>query len=186
MSATYRVLATHGFAGLTTQRVADEADCSQSLVHYHHDTKEDLVVAFLEWVRANETDWLSELEGGTAEDRLRRFVDVQLSIPVDDEHARFNVAFLELQAAAARNERYRVALSAFAELVQDRLASIVREGIERGEFRPVDPDATARFLRYALHSAVGAGLTLQEDGARAQTREAAMAYVDGLLRSERD
>lgn len=186
MAATYRVLATHGFAGLTTQRVADEADCSQSLVHYHYDTKEELVVAFLEWVRANETDWLAELEGGTAEARLRRFVDMQLSIPDDDEHARFNVAFLELQAAAARNERYRVALSEFAALIQDRLAAIVSEGIADGEFRPVDPDATARFLRYALHSAVGASLTLREDGAKAQTREAALAYVDGLHRPETD
>lgn len=186
MAATYRVLATHGFAGLTTQRVADEADRSQSLVHYHYDTKEDLVVAFLAWIRENETDWLADLEAGTATERLHRFIEMQLSIPDDDEHARFNVAFLELQAAAARNDCYQAALSEFAGLVQEQLTTIIQDGIETDEFRDVDAEATARFLRYALQNAIGASLTLDEAGAKEQTRAAAMAYVDRMLRRETD
>lgn len=184
MEATYSVLTERGFAGLTTQRVADECGCSQSLVHYHYETKEDLVVAFLEHVYENETDWLAELREGDPEDRLRRFVGMQLSIPRDDEHGQFNVAFLELQVAAAHNERYRAELRAFADLVQGTIAGIVADGVEAGVFREVAPDATARFLRYALHSAVAAHITLREDGARDETREAAEAYVDWLLASE--
>lgn len=184
MAATYRVLAARGFAGLTTQRVADEADCSQSLVHYHYDTKEELVVAFLNWVRQNETDWLAELGEGTPTERVRRFVDVQLGIPNDAEHGRFNVAFLELQAAAARNDRYRRELSTFVATIHEALAAIIREGIEVGEFRDVDPDATARFLRYALHSAVAASLTLDEEDAKTETRAAAMTYINRVLVAE--
>ncbi|MFW5948839.1 MAG: TetR/AcrR family transcriptional regulator [Halolamina sp.] len=184
MAATYRVLADRGFAGLTTQRVADEADCSQSLVHYHFDTKEDLVVAFLNWIHERETEWLGTFEDGTAEQRLRQFVEAQLSIPDDDEHARFNVAFAELAAAAARNDRYRAALTAFSDLLQETLAGIVRDGIEAGEFRAVDPDATARFLRYALQSAVQAELTLDEPDAKPQTEAAVDAYIERMLLSE--
>lgn len=184
LRATYRVLAEHGFAGLTTQRVADEADRSQSLVHYHFDTKEDLVVAFLSWVRENEGDWLADVDGDDAETRLRRFVDLQLSVPRDDEHGRFNVAFLELQAAAARNERYAAALRAFSDLLQERLADVIRDGVEAGEFRAVDPEATARFLRYALQGAVAATLTVGEPDAKAQTRVAAEEFVERVLLPE--
>lgn len=181
MEATYRVLAAHGFAGLTTQRVADEAGYSQALVHYHYGTKEALVDAFLDHVAENETDWLADLRVGDPTVRLHRFVDMQLSIPHDEEHGRFNVAFLELQVAAARNERYRKGLRSFANLVQETVADIIRDGIEAGDFRPIDPDTTARFLRYALHGAVGAHLTLKEDGAIEDAHVAATAYVDWLL-----
>lgn len=186
MAATYSVLAEQGFANLTTQRVADEADCSQSLVHYHYDTKEDLVVAFLEWVHGQETEWLETLADGSAEQRLQRFVDAQLSIPADEEHARFNVAFVELAAAAARNERYRTVLTAYSDLLQETLAGIIRDGIETGEFRQVSPEATARFLRYALQGAVQADLTLDEPEAKSHIEAAVDAYVERMLLAERD
>lgn len=185
MVGTYRVLADVGFDGLTTQRVADAADCSQSLVHYHYDTKEDLVVAFLEWVREAEGDYLEGLGEGSAEDRLRAFVDLQLSIPRDDEHGWFNVAFLELQTAAARNDRYRDALREFTSMVDDVLVAVIEDGVETGEFRDVDPRATARFLRYALHGAVGATLTLHEDATEA-VRAPVEAYLEGVVLAETD
>lgn len=184
MWGVYQVLADTGFADLTTQRVADAAGCSQSLVHYHYDTKEDLVVAFLEWVRAGEGDWLAAIDADTAEGRLRQYVDAQLSVPRDDEHGRFNVAFLELHAAAARNERFAAALRGFSSLVQDTLTAIIRDGVETGEFRAVDPESTARFLRHALHSAVAEALVLGVDVAKPQARTAAEAYIERVILAE--
>ena len=181
MWATYRTLADHGFAGLTTQRVADEAGCSQSLVHYHYDTKEGLVLAFLEWIREGESAFLDAVEGDRATARLRSFVDLQLSVPRDDEHGRFNVAFLELHAAAARNERYAAVLRAFAALVQDALADLLREGAAAGEFRDVDPEATARFLRHALQSAVSEAIVLGVDEAKDEARRAAETYLERVV-----
>lgn len=183
MEATYTVLATHGYAGLTTQRVADEAGTSQSLVHYHFDTKEDLVVAFLEHVLEIETEGWPPREG-SPEAYLRELIDLQLSIPRDDEHGMFNVAFLELQAAAARNDRYAAALRRFADMLQTTFADVIREGIEAGEFRDVDPEATARFLRDGIEGAVAAALTLDDDAAKEQTRTAIETYVDRVLLTE--
>lgn len=184
MAATYRVLASQGFAGLTTQQVADEADRTQALVYYHYETKEDLLVAFLEWIREKELNRLADLEDGTATERLQQFLDQHLSITDNEEHARFDIAFLEFQAAAAQNDRYQEALSEIIALIQEHLISIINEGIEAGEFRDVDPGSTARFLRYGLHSAIGASLALDEEGAKEQTREAAMEYVQRTLLKE--
>ncbi len=43
MEATYRALCANGFASLTMQDIADEAEKSTSLLHYHYDTKRDLL-----------------------------------------------------------------------------------------------------------------------------------------------
>lgn len=185
MEAVYTVLATYGFADLTTQRVADEAGTSQSLIHYHFDTKEDLVVAFLEWIHETEAEMVPE-PTGSAEESLRQLIDIQLSVPRDDEHAQFNVAFLELQAAAARNDRYADSLRKFSRLLQTSFEDVIRKGIETGEFRDVDPEATARFLRYALHGAIGTALTLAEDGAKEGTRRAIEIYLDRVILAEAD
>lgn len=184
MRGVHTVLSDEGYHGLTTQRVADAAGCSQSLVHYHYATKTDLVVAFLEWVLEGEREWLDTLADGSPEERLHRFVDVQLSIPRDDEHGRFNVAFLELTAAAARNDPYAAVLREFSALLQDVLVRILRDGIDAGEFRDADPEPTARFLRYALHGAVVESLTHGIDHAKTETRVAAHRYIEQVILAE--
>ncbi len=50
MAATYRALCAHGYADLTMQRIADEAGKSKSLLHYHYGTKQELLVAFLDYL----------------------------------------------------------------------------------------------------------------------------------------
>ena len=47
VDATYRALCANGYAALTMQDIADECDRSTSLLHYHFDTKEDLLVELL-------------------------------------------------------------------------------------------------------------------------------------------
>ncbi|WP_276276066.1 TetR/AcrR family transcriptional regulator [Haloarcula regularis] len=49
VQSVMRALAAHGYAGLTTKRVAAESEKSEAFFFYHYDTKEDLIVAFLEW-----------------------------------------------------------------------------------------------------------------------------------------
>jgi len=49
MEATYRALLRHGYADLSISRIADELDKSKAAIYYHYDTKDDLLVAFLEF-----------------------------------------------------------------------------------------------------------------------------------------
>lgn len=48
LEATNRALCEHGYAGLTVQRIADEASVTSAAIHYHFDTKEELLNAFLD------------------------------------------------------------------------------------------------------------------------------------------
>jgi len=50
MEATYRALCAHGYADLTTQDIADESETSKASLHYHYDTKEELLLSFLDYL----------------------------------------------------------------------------------------------------------------------------------------
>ena len=46
MSATYEALCEHGYAALTVERIASELGKSTAAIHYHYETKDELLVAF--------------------------------------------------------------------------------------------------------------------------------------------
>ncbi|QLH79707.1 TetR family transcriptional regulator [Halosimplex rubrum] len=75
MGATYRALCEHGYADLTMQDIADESDKSKASLHYHFDTKEELLLAFLDHLYDAFTDDVGTTDGDDAVERLVRFVD---------------------------------------------------------------------------------------------------------------
>ncbi|PSP70021.1 TetR/AcrR family transcriptional regulator, partial [Halobacteriales archaeon QH_9_66_26] len=50
MDATYRALCEHGYADLTIQTIADEFDKSKSLLYYHYDTKDEILIGLLDYL----------------------------------------------------------------------------------------------------------------------------------------
>ena len=75
MAATYRALCAHGYADLTMQRIADEAGKSKSLLHYHYGTKQELLVAFLDYLFDRFEARVAATEGDAPETRLRVLLD---------------------------------------------------------------------------------------------------------------
>lgn len=146
MQATYRALCTHGFADLTMQDIADEAGRSKAALHYHYDTKQELLVSFLEYLF---DDFTERLDADSADDpveELLTVLDTALS-PPSDVGREFETAILEIKAQAPYDDAYQDQLATFDRYVHDRLARIIREGIEAGDFREVDPDETAELLK---------------------------------------
>ena len=78
MDATYRALCTHGYAALTMQDIADESECSKSLLHYHFDTKEDLLVELLDHLLERFEARVSATDTDDPRDQLVDLVDVFL------------------------------------------------------------------------------------------------------------
>ncbi|WP_136717693.1 TetR/AcrR family transcriptional regulator [Halorientalis salina] len=155
MAATYRALCARGYAELTMQDIADETDKSKAALHYHYDSKHDLLVAFLEYLFERFTDRVADPAGETPAERLAAFVDTVLSPPPEDadERVAFRTALLELKAQAPYNDDIRERLEQFDQYLFEHVHEHVAAGIEAGEFRPVDPDDTARFIVTALDGA---------------------------------
>ncbi|MFD1586053.1 TetR/AcrR family transcriptional regulator [Halorientalis brevis] len=184
MTATYRALCEHGYAELTMQDIADETDKSKASLHYHYDSKHDLLVAFLDYLFEEFTDRVSDPAGETPAERLDAFVESVLSPPTedDDERVAFKTAILELKAQAPYDDDIRERLEAFDAFVFERVREYITAGIEAGEFRTVDPADTARFIVTTLDGAQTKQVAVGQD--IDCTRRMLRAYVDTHLVSE--
>lgn len=187
MDATYRALCEHGYAALTMQDIADESERSKSLLHYHFDTKEELLVAFIEYLIDEFEEKRGENDDDPPEQRLDEFVDWFVFAPDEDDRAAFHIALLELRSQAPFNETYRDQLKRSDELVRGTIVEILEDGIESGAFRAdVDPDAIARLVFATMDGARIRQATLAEAGYAAAVRDALYEYVlsDLLVDSE--
>ncbi len=181
MTATYRALCEHGYAELTMQDIADETDKSKASLHYHYDSKHDLLVAFLEYLFEEFTERVSDPAGETPAERLHAFIDSVLSPPTedDDERVAFKTAILELKAQAPYDDDIRERLEAFDEFVFEHVREHVAAGIDAGEFRAVDPADTARFIVTTLDGAQTKQVAVGQD--ISCTRRMLRSYVETHL-----
>jgi AcrR family transcriptional regulator len=179
-AAVRAALATHGYARLTTAKIAAESEKSEAGLYYYYDSKDEMIVAFLEEAAGSLARDLEAVEGGP-EERLRAACD-RLFVRREDEDARgLNVAIMELLSHAPYNERLREPLLALEGSALDTLEAIVREGVERGTFRDVPPRGTAAFLLAAGDGSTGFYLALGMEDVGDPLRERAAAYVDWLV-----
>ncbi|EMA32385.1 TetR/AcrR family transcriptional regulator [Halobiforma nitratireducens] len=178
MRATYDALCEHGYTDLTAQDIADRTDKSKSLLFYHYDSKEDLVADFVDYL----VDWFDERFAETDDrppvEQLATFVDWFLyGSADDDERQSFHTAMLEIRTQAPYNEQYREQLRKSDEHLREIVESILREGMETGEFTDHDPEETAALLIATLDGARIRQLTLDQDDYLGQVRSAMIARI---------
>jgi len=180
MRATYRALCAHGYADLTTQDIADESATSKAALHYHYDTKEELLLSFLDHLYEGFTEKYGETEGEHAVERLVTFVDSILQREDTESDRAFQTALLEIRAQAPFADGYREKLTAFDEFVRDRVAEIVADGIADGTVREdVDPEDTAAFVATMIDGVNARRVSL--GGTDCGTRRTFLAYVEDHL-----
>jgi AcrR family transcriptional regulator len=149
MRATYRALCAHGYASLTMQDIADESDLSKAALHYHFDSKADLLQAFLSYLTDSFRERVTEeteCEGGPFE-RVRTLVGLLFEPPEENRGAEFRTAILEMKAQAPYEPPVRERLAAFDEFLRAEIADGLDDAREAGIVRAdVDPDAVAEFV----------------------------------------
>jgi AcrR family transcriptional regulator len=154
MAATYRALCEHGYADLTIQKIGEEFEKSTSLLYHHYESKDELLVEFMGYMLER---FEADVPFETVEDpwtELRELLDHVLAPTVAADRRELMSAMIELRAQAAHDPAYREAFARHDRFFRDRLSAIVREGIDRGEFREVDPDRVAALLQTTFNGAM--------------------------------
>lgn len=154
IDATGRALCAHGYADLTMQRIAERSSLTTAAIHYHFDTKDDLLDAFLD-------DLLDRFEGRLAceasdpRERLATFLDAVFSPPSSDNAGSddFPVALMELKAQAPYHDRFRDRFRALDDAMRTVVHDAVEDGVDAGHFADADPDAVARLVVTAINGA---------------------------------
>jgi len=179
VQATYRALCAHGFADVTTQDIADESDRSKAALHYHYDGKDDLFRQFLAHLFDEYESLTADPPGETPAERLVGLLRTMLSAD-EEADTRFVTAFLEIKAQAPYRDGFRERLVRFDDRARERIAALVVEGVEAGEFPPeTEPEAVASFLTTYLHGTWTRSVVAEEDVAA--MRERLVEYVLDLL-----
>jgi AcrR family transcriptional regulator len=160
LDGVHGALCTHGYADLTMQDIADECDKSTALLHYHYDTKEDLLVAFLDHIIGKYEEKLAAETDDPPERRLVTFLARFVYAPDENRRQSLHLALLEMRSQGPFNDRIRAQLEQSDEVLRGTAADILRDGIETGVFEAVDPDRTAALLVAALDGARTRQITL--------------------------
>lgn len=167
MHATYHALCKHGFSNLTMQDIADEMDRSRTLLHYHYDTKEDLLEAYLDRMIGWIGDRLTESETEHPVDRLAEFIN-RFVIPPEETGQTFALAILELRLQAVHNESFRHKLTQHYQENVATVVEIIQDGIEEGVFTEVDAEAVGEAIYTAMVGARTYQITLDAGDATAR------------------
>jgi AcrR family transcriptional regulator len=179
MRATYRALGEYGYADLTVKRIAEEYGKSTAAIHYHYDTKDELLAAFLEYVLDRFREAIHEVETTDPEQRLELLLDQLLVAPED--HEDLLVALLEMRSQAPYKEAFRERFQQNDEYVRYMLRTVIEQGVQDGVFGDVDAEHAARALVTIVDGARTRAVVQDDHDALATARRTAAEYVEAVL-----
>lgn len=154
MLATYHALCEHGYAALTIDRIHSEFPKSKSLLYHHYDSKDDLLLDFLEYLLSILPEDLAPVDEGGPRARLETIVDYVLTTADDRPDDDFHGAIVELRAQAVNDPAYREHFTRSDVDFRSRIQHILDDGVETGVFRDHDTAAAATFLHTVLLGAL--------------------------------
>lgn len=184
MLATYRALREYGYADLTVERIAAEYGKSTAAVHYYYETKDDLLVAFLDYLLNRFVETIHEVETIDPEQRLNLLLDKLLIDPAD--HENLFIALLEMQSQAPYKATFSKQFQQNDEYTQYLLRTAISHGIEKGVFDVVDADHAAKSLLTIVHGGRTRAVVLDNTGELTSARKAADEYVNAVLLANTD
>lgn len=179
IDAAREVLVEEGYDSLTTARVAESVGVTSAGVHYHFETKEDLLAALVNRLREQLAETLSGHDG-PPEDQLAAIVRQQFEMA---EAVRELTAppGIQLVLAGAQPGPVQDALVSYVNTYVAHVTDVIESGVASGAFETPDPERVAVFLASMTDSAaIRTALDLSSDplAESVQTHVLADLYVE--------
>lgn len=138
-----RVMAKRGYEGTSTGEVARVAGLTPGLIHYHFESKLEILLEVLGDIwREHEALLESVLAQTPPRRRLEAFLDVHLAAGKTADPERL-ACWIAIGAEAMREPRVREGYERALKSSAARLMSILRDGARAGYYRESRLDATA-------------------------------------------
>ena len=145
--ASYRLISERGVHRVSLDQIAAAAAVSKGLIIYHYGSRENLILATMEWVLNQVAARIRPAveRGSTAQAKIRAMLDVIFNGA--DANRRFYLTYIELVEHAARFDRFTRLNEAFGAVVRDVYSDLVKAGSSSGAFAVTDVDEAARVMR---------------------------------------
>ncbi|PSP72907.1 TetR/AcrR family transcriptional regulator [Halobacteriales archaeon QS_3_64_16] len=181
MEATYRALCEHGYADLTIDTINAEFEKSKSLLYYHYDDKDEILLNLLGYL----LDQFTVEEAVDLDDdpdiQLRTFVEWLLPWTIDDNERELQIALLELRSQALSDEAYSEQFTRADALLKGTIVDLIEEGIEEEIFRAVNADRAAEHVLSTINGAMVRRHTAEDESAVRTTRKGLEEYIESYL-----
>jgi AcrR family transcriptional regulator len=147
LSAAMQIFAERGYEATRLDDVARVAGCTKGTIFLYYRNKAELFrAAVSESVRplVEECERIAESHTGSSRELLEKLLRLRWGHVM---HQRYSAMIkLMLAETHAHPELARFCHDEFLERNQVVLRRVLRRGVERGEFRPMDVEQTARFV----------------------------------------
>lgn len=139
IEAAISVFARRGFHKTRMDDIAEESKISKGLLYWYFKSKDEIIVGILDALIGFELGDLKNLpaSAGTARERLEIFMGHY--IEELDSMERIRPIMYEFYSLAMRDKNLQKFLNHVLDGYLDTLVPIFQQGVERGEFRPIDP-----------------------------------------------
>jgi AcrR family transcriptional regulator len=151
IEAAARVFAQKGYAGTAVADIAVQAEIGKGTIYAYFDSKEDLFFAVFEWymMQSGAAAKVSvSLLGGSAAQRLEALSDSIMGMWDEIKDAfTLTIEFWAASSSSQMRQRFKEAFRRAYEEFRGLVVALIRDGIERGEFRS---DVNAQSVAAAL------------------------------------
>jgi AcrR family transcriptional regulator len=150
-----RLFGERGTTDVSMDEIASEAGVARSTVYVYFANRDELLRACLQRMHNQLVDavadtWEEEAEPAV---RLERLIEEMLA-RVDDSPAFFRLALVTQGAPSGSSDAVGSELALIGLAVAGLIRDLVVDGIDRGEFRPIDPDLAITLIGQQLYGAM--------------------------------
>ncbi|MFC7009513.1 TetR/AcrR family transcriptional regulator [Halalkalicoccus salilacus] len=179
MEATFRALSKHGYTDLRMRDISDEFEMTRPVIHYHYNSKHELISSFLEYIIAQYKNDVAIDDSADQWERLQTRIEQCMFGPDIDgfDHWERMKVYHELFSQAQHNDTHRELFNEHYEQMVIGLADVIQDGIEQGTFADVDAMELSQLLTDIIHSARARRISLGQKEAPEQARVAINTFV---------
>lgn len=166
IEAFQRVLSRKGFEKATVREIAQEAGCTHRMLTHYFTTKEALIIEAVKDLAASYAPGLEQelSKYDSPTEKMQAFFD-WFMVPESFDIAQIR-GWVQTWALADHHPAILEAVQRWYERIKRIMAGIVREGIETGEFRDVDPNVFAELVLESSEGAAVLAILDREDSTR--------------------
>lgn len=181
IAAFLKVLSEKGFDKATVREIAQAAGCTHRMLHHYFSTKEALVIAAVEDFVASYAPGLEReiSQHHSPTEQMRAFFQLFMN-PENFDLPQIQ-AWVQTWALSDSHPAIMESVRRWYDRIKGIITGIVREGVEKGEFRKVDPNATAELILESSEGSALLAVLAREDSTRKSVADArAKMYLEYL------
>jgi len=184
LRATFHILEQDGYDALSVNRIANECGLTGSALYNHFDSKEELILAFTEYlVFEMNREFNSQPKENPADDLYGRLYALISDNPDSDGEidtiSKLRV-YYELRSKAIHDPELKTKITENANKYVREFEEIIQRGMAEGVFKDVDAEQEAAFLLTIIDGMI-TNVTTRTDDPRELIWDSLCSYIETQL-----